>query len=198
VTRRDLTENMSQIRRVTLAALCIALIMISLLVGIQLSNYQGHARTTTVNQTILQTTTIGFGSTLTKTVTYYGTYYGPSSVLVSGQINSVNYSVQQLLFENSGNVYSANLTYYGGSSSNASDYWNGSAYVPTGFSAYWATGFSATLPNNLNYSVTAIFNSGLNVSIGYPDDYLALFNNTNGTGHMFIQCSLSNQVVKCQ
>ena len=180
---------MPQIKRVTLAALCIALIIISLLVGIQLSNYLGQARTTTVKQTFLQTTTI-FGSNFTKTATYYGTYYGPNSVLVSGQINSVNYTVQQLLFESSGNVYSANLTYYGGSSSNASEYWNGSAYVPTGFSAYWATGFSLNVPNNQNYSIIADF--GNNVTI--PAGYSAFFNNTNKTANLFIGCTNTGKI----
>jgi len=187
---------MPQIKRMTLAVLCSALIIISLLVGIQLSNYLGQARTTTVMQTLTQATTV-LGSNLTKTVTYYGTYYGPNSVLVSGQINTVNYSVAQLLFENSGNVYSANLTYYGGSSSNASESWNGSAFVPTGFSAYWATGFSLTVPNNQNYSIIADF--GSNVTI--PAGHYAFFNNTNETANLFISCTNTERInppIVCQ
>jgi hypothetical protein len=187
---------MPQIKRVTLALLCMALIILSLQVGIQLSNHLAQARTTTLDRTFLQTTTI-FGSNLTKTVTYYGNYYGPNSILIGGQINTINSSVSQLLFENSGNVYSANLTYYGGSSSNASEYWNGSAYVPTGFSAYWATGFSVTVPNNQNYSIIADF--GNNVTA--PAGYYAFFNNTDETANLFISCTnteRTNPPILCQ
>jgi hypothetical protein len=74
---------------------------------------------------------------------------------VSGQISSVNYTVKQLQFENSGNVYSANLTYYGGTSNNGS--------------AYWATGFSLTVLNNENYSVSIIFYTGTNAGSTFGD-----------------------------
>ncbi len=163
-------KEMPQIRRATFAALCITIVVISLLVGIQLSNYLGHARTTTLEQTFLRTTTID--STLTKTITYYG----PAYVLVSGQVNSINYNVLAVnLDDYPGYVYTSNLTYYGGSSSN--EY------------AYWATGFSVIVPNNENYSVSLIFSTGTNdkdtVSVGfYP-----LFNNINGTGELFIGCN---------
>src|SRR5579862_1925734 len=126
---------MLPVSRVTFAALCLTLVVISLLVEIQLSNYLGYVKTTTVDldstEIITQTIVTRIGFTRTTT------YYGPAYVLVSGQVSSINASPSVIQFEDldcmprPGCTYFtifANLTYNGGSSS------NGSAYLGTSFS----------------------------------------------------------------
>lgn len=178
---------MPQIRGVTFAGLCITLIVVSLLVGTQLSSYLGDVRTTTVNldSTEVITQVIVTRVSFIQTTTYYG----PAFVSVSGEVSSVNVSPSVVQFEDLdclpqpgcaiSTIY-ANSTYYGGSSNNGS--------------SYLFTGFSATIPNNQNYSVGIVFlgeRIAVSVASNGQDNQLysySLSGNINGTGNLFIQC----------
>lgn len=119
---------------------------------------------------------------------------GTSNVEISGEVSSANYWPLGVQFENyaclarpqvlSRCVFSANITYLGGSLGNSS--------------TYWTTAFSATLPNNQNYSVTVIMGTegnayhasstlyGNNATISAG--FLPLFNKTDKNSSFFIQC----------
>jgi len=169
---------MPQIRTLTLASLCLVLIVVSLIIGAQLSYYLGlNVRTVTIAPYPYTTLT----------------YAEAKNVEVSGQVSTVNYWPLAVQFENymclarpqaySGCILSANLTHYGGSSSNGS--------------AYWLTGFSALLPNNENYSVLVIMGTGRNDyhpgstlygdNATIPASSLLLFTDSNITNYL-IQC----------
>jgi hypothetical protein len=185
---------MSQIRRVTLAAFCLVLIVASLLIGIQLSNYLGQkvrTETATVDLTPTSILTQTYTVTINFTSTTTSMVFGPSNVKIIGQISSINWSPLAIQFENytclsfgryapSGCIFSANLTFFGGT-------------VSTNQTYYWATGFSAIIPNNQNYSVSLINENNVSAWSGH----LPLFSDTAEIGDFSIQCASTNPIT-CQ
>ncbi len=165
--------------------LCITLVVISLLVGTQLSNYLGQARmsTTTVEFTPTEVSTYATTFTVDLFSTTTTTYIAFSRVDIIGQISSVDYGPAAIQFESYtclatpqsslGCVFSANLTFAGGT-------------VATNGTNYDVTLFSVAVPNNQNYSMIVVFRNNSTTSAGF----FPLFNNTNGTAYLFIQCTL--------